>query len=346
LDLAIQGEITNIGRQQWIMCGGQLLAAYILGSAYVPGVNLTSPQLTYNLDSNIRGNDISGDAQVLLKATIDKGSVSFQVKGNLAINNMNGALCFPLPPNPKTDCDIPDYLQPSYLNNASSSGYTSAIPFFFEGPSSFTITGLGAPISTTSGFAIEAPGDNLFGGPIILASADHLVVIVASYTEASAQLDNLKIVGKEAGNLVSSTGQKMQVSGLFKEISDITENFLTGVQYEHGTMTFIEMTPNYLDVNGQDSAITKSMANSQCDQISSLKGGCDCSWATGIPGTCYLALLNSAGSFKLHSFLAGALLESTSPQIKIFGTFTRTWSVPAAGFFGKLKANVRSLSNQ
>jgi hypothetical protein len=330
LNLQMAGEITNIDSQHWTMSGGPVIAAYIGGVS----IDANSGQLSYSLDSHIHGNIIDGQAQVDLNATV--GGVPIQVTGHLVINNMNGALCFPLPANPAMDCDTPDYIQPSYLNNAStvtSSGYTSAIPFVFEGDSSFTISGMSSqPISTTSGFAIEAPGDNLFGGPILISSGDQAVVIVANYTQASVRFHGVEMAGQLSGTVGSKT-----VLGQFTERLNINENFMTGVQHEHGSVNF-QTNLSYLNGHGR---LTGTTLSSYSNYISPLpvqpllSGGssqtADCSWATHVEGTCQLAQLTSAGSITMHG-----------GHFNIESTFDSVWSIPSAAFMGQITGTVTS----
>lgn len=324
VNLNMTGEITNIARQSWSQSGGNVLTAYILGDQIDPG----SGSLTYTMHSSIVGNNISGSAKLTFNATIDQVPVTVTGNGTLLVNNMNGALCFPLTKNLSNDCDDPDYLQPSYLNNKSSSGYTSAIPFVFEGPTSFNITIGGETITTSGGFSIEAAGDNLFGGPVIIASGDQYVVIVANYTRASAQFDSIRFRGSLNGTVGDSP-----VSGSFIEASNIVENLNTGVQKEQGRMFFNTTSAS---LNGMIEAYTIT-ASSYTHYISPLPlqpllgGGyahtADCSWATGIEGTCKLAQLTSVG------------FVGTS-RSHLQAVFVRVWSVPSAEFEGQLEGKV------
>jgi hypothetical protein len=200
INLNMTGEIWNIARQHWSMSGGRVLTAYVLGHQ----IDLGSGKLSYGMSSNIVGNNISGTGAFTFSATVSGVPIRVVSNGSLYVNNMNGGLCFPLPANVSQDCDNPQYLQPSYLNNKSSSGYTSAIPFVFQGPTNFNITMSGDTLTTSGGFSIESASDNLFGGPVILASADQYVVIIANYTRASAQFYGMKFVGVVEGKVGNS----------------------------------------------------------------------------------------------------------------------------------------------
>jgi hypothetical protein len=316
VNLKMTGEVRNIARQSWSMSGGSVLTAYILGKQIDPG----SGKLSYSMTSHIIGNNISGSGKLTFSATLDNVPVSVTGNGRLLVSNMNGGLCFPLTKKLSNDCDDPDYLQPSYLNNKSSSGYTSAIPFVFEGPTSFNIKSSSDTITTSGGFSIESAADNLFGGPIIIASGDQHVVIIANYSQASAQLDSVRFRGSVSG-MVGST----RVSGYFVEVSNITENFENGVQREQGHTRF---STNLASLNRmfQTKAVTTSSYTHYLSPLPLqplLSGGyahtADCSWATGIEGTCKLAQLSSLGSVG-------------TPRSPLQAEFVRVWTIPSAAF--------------
>jgi hypothetical protein len=324
VNLNMTAEITNVASQTWTMSGGKVLTAYILGNQIDPG----SGVLSYTMSSYITGNDITGSGTFSFSATINQVPVSVVSNGTLSVNNMNGGLCFPLPKNVSNDCDKPDYLQPSYLNNKSSSGYTSAIPFVFTGPTVFNITIGSETITTTKGFSIEAAGDNLFRGPTILASGDQYVVIVANYTRAAAHFQRIRFRGIVTGYVGNTF-----VYGSFLEVSDIYENFITGLQLEQGR---IILNTSYPALNTVFTVYAET-ASSYTHYISPLPlqkllgGGyahtADCSWATGIEGTCKLAQLTSVGF-------------ASAPQIRFDSVFTRVWTIPSAAFEGQLEGEI------
>jgi hypothetical protein len=145
---------------------------------------------------------------------------------------------------------------------------TSQVPGFFLGTGAL------------GGWDLESAFLNPFGGPVVWASSDGSV-LVFSYTAATIDWQNVQTSGSLTGTLGGATS----VSGLFTETTSAHEDLFAGTETESGTLTFLGMTPSYLDASG---AYSGSSTIPTYNKI-------DCSGLIGIPGTCTETGFSSLG---------------------------------------------------
>ena len=248
----------------------------VVGYAYILGeyVDTSTAVFTESLSASVAvdGLTTTGTATFSLSGYLDTGT-SFTIGDTITIDGAIPAESFPLG---CTTC-------------------TSQVPGFFVGTGAL------------GGWDLESAFLNPFGGPVVWASTDGSVVIVFSYTAATIDWQNVQT----SGSLTGTLGGVTSVSGLFTETTSAHEDLFAGTETESGTLTFLGMTPNYLDASG---AYSGSSTIPTYNTI-------DCSGLTGIPSTCTETGFSSLGQFTLTDTL-------------IQGTYDITWAVPALAFSG------------
>ena len=216
LSLNLQGVITSAGSQSWSVSGGSLVGAQIGAEAVPPGATLH-----YSMNANDRGMSSSGSFRVSLTGTgVDGQSVSFTANGQIV--GMIPSICFP------------GYDSPNVAGVCPSSDQT-AIAAFFEAPVTATET-IGT-VTTTAQLVllVESPIMNPFGAPIVIASTDGSVSIVATYQRATATWSNVELAAA-----LSGTFNNKPASGTLSQVSNAVENFVTGTEYRVGYYHFPE----------------------------------------------------------------------------------------------------------
>jgi len=214
---------------------------------------------------------------------------------------------------------------------------TSALPFFFIGTSNVQVTMAGTTQTVPETMQIESPYFNPFGAPIVLASADNAIVIAATYTRGTIAWTGTQFAGQIVG-LLGTT----QVSGVFNMTSSEHENLVTGTANDKGTMSFNSMTPSSLSVKGTyTGSSTIPTTNTS-----------DCSFLTGIPGTCTETGFQSTGKFWMSQSSptasdheSGHSSGSNGNSQSISGSYSGTWGVPALGCLTSITATVSQTSN-
>ena len=212
---------------------------------------------------------------------------------------------------------FPGYDSPNAAGVCPSSDET-AIPAFFIVPVAATET-IGSSTTTTElTLLVESPIMNPFGAPIVIASTDGSINIVASYESATATWTNVKLAAALSGTLDDQT-----VSGTLTQVANAVENFNTGTEYEWGSVSFQNMSPSSLNSQGLYTG-TSTVPTA---------GSYDCSALAGLPeGTCTETGLTSTGNF----YMMG------QGGTYISGSYTVNWPAPSVTFTGTAIATVTS----
>jgi hypothetical protein len=273
--------------QQWFFSGRDLVRATVGGV----NANPSSSKVNYVLSAEVNGLSADGTFALSLSGTdSDRSQISYVVQG--AVIGYAPSICFPSYTTAPSSCQTSD---------------TSGIPAFFE-------------IMLSSGqiLLVETPIMNVFGGPIVIASPDGSVLIVATYNKAAVVWSNVQLAGSLSGTLGS-----IPVSGLFTQTVKARENFMTGRENESGTISFVHMTPSSLDSAGQFSGQSSTPTT----------GGIDCSVNLNLPpGTCILTGLLSHGGFALTG----------DNGVTVDGKYSIVWPAPSVIFSGSIAAQVNN----
>lgn len=284
LNLQSQGAIINAGSQHYVIQGGQLVGGEIGGNPIAPG------RASFHLSADVVGLGTTGTA------SFSTPNGKSQISMSVAIFDEVPAQVFPLDPT-----NGPTY-------NCISS-CTSQVPFFFIGEASLTISGSTSAVPVI----IESAYWNPLGGPIVIASADALtnppntqpaLLLVVTYNIATIDWSNVIV-----GGLIGGTFGSESVLGQYATTTTSHENLFTGVESDSGQIAFFGMSDSGLNGVGSLTGHTSF----------SLAGGIDCSYATGVPGTCILTGASSTGNFQM----------SIASGMKVHGSFNTAWSVPS-----------------
>ena len=123
-------------------------------------------------------------------------------------------------------------------------------------------------------------------------------------------------------------------SGSLTQVANAYENFVTGNEYEFGTVAFQGMSPSSLNANGY--YVGKSTVPTA--------GSFDCSALAGLPeGTCTETGLTSTGTFMMHGS-SGSTSDWMSGN-SISGSYSVIWPAPSVTFSGTITATVSSQQN-
>ena len=282
------GVIAAAGDQTWKQSGGVLVDAMVEGSPIGPGGHIN-----YHLQASVEGMSASGTFSMQLTDT--QNGVSMMANG--VVVAYDPSVCFP-----------------SYQCLSTD---TSGIPAFFvvlitsgsvtDGSSSMSLVG--------STFSVESGIMNPFGGPIVIASIDGSIVIVATYRQSSVDWQGVQLEGTVSGTLGSTP-----VVGGFTQTVNAHENLVTGTESETG---IIAMSVGSLNVQGHFSGSSTTPASDPTNF--------DCSSTLGLPdGTCLATALVSTGSFTMHG-------QGTT----VSGTYDIYWPAPSVVFGGTITATVQ-----
>jgi hypothetical protein len=299
LSFGLQGVITAGGNQQWSISGGNLVGAQLGQELVPPGANLQ-----YSLSASVRGLSASGYMQLSMSGTTADGqSVTFKANG--LIVGMVPSVCFP------------SYASPDANGNCQPTD-TSTIPAFFVAAVSATET-LGSTTTTNQlTLLVESPIMNPWGAPIAIVSTDGSVNVVATYQSAMATWSHVKLSGTLTG-----TYNGQQASGSFTQVANAVENFVTGTEYEFGTVAFQNMSPSNLNANGFYTGNSSVPA----------AGSYDCAALAGLPeGTCTETGLTSTGSFMMMG----------QNGVSISGSYVVNWPAPSVTYSGTITASVKT----
>ena len=211
LDLA--GGVVSPGVQSYSLRGGQLVAAWILGTP----VNPKNSVLRYDLSAVVSGLTATGTAFFDLKTQTSHWSYT-DVKGTVEIDSMTPAVLFPLGCTPYLNC-------------------TSAIPALFNGTGTVTISSGGGVTTMNLSMGFESAYLNPFGGPIFFVSNSSEVLVIADYSQAKIQWTGVQMGGTAAGTFGGTA-----VSGSFGMLVNSSEDLWTGKEIDQGAIYFFGMS--------------------------------------------------------------------------------------------------------
>ncbi len=316
LTLSFEGVLVDVGIQHYHLSGGSLVSA----SVAAPGttLSLTSTHLEYSVDAKVRGNTVTGHADLQLGGKDSKSGV-VSLEGRVNLNDMIPAIGFPLSPS-----------DPSNPLACLASSCTSKIPGFFMGLADLQLKVGDKRISLPSTpMLFESAYLNPFGGPIFIGTSDGSISIAAKYTSALSEWANARTTGFVTSG---SAGQ-----GSFSLVSSLTENLLKGTESDQGQITLFGFTSTpVLNSAGEfegKSVIPAAIAGSDCTlmvnaQLNSIPG-----FSVALPPkTCTETGSISTGGFEL---------KSAQGEAEIKGRYIDIWSVPAIGFTGQASATIR-----
>ena len=288
--LGVTGGVVNTGNQTYSVSGGSV------GYASVDGYTLDLPAtLTFTISAQVTGLSTTGSASMHLVGTSGGGAHSIVVDAQISLDDMVAASDLPAGCTPGTDC-------------------TSALPFFFLGASTTTVTidGSAGAAPNPPVFELESPYFNPWGGPIVLTSEDGSVVIVATYATGTIQWQGTQTSGAVTGTVGGSA-----VTGTLNIVSNESEDLVAGTASDSGTIALSGMSSAFLDVQGTYNGTS---------YIPAPGAGSDCSGTYGLPpGTCTETGFQSTGQATMQS-----------GQVQVTGSYSTTWGVPALGYSSTL----------
>ncbi|MDA4118807.1 MAG: hypothetical protein OK455_10760 [Thaumarchaeota archaeon] len=305
INLGMTGSILNSGTQIYTNSGGDVVAASILGNQ----IALSGAKLDFDVNAIVIGIKASGSANIHLEAsttTSDGKTVPVKMEGSIKIQSMLSAEPFPL------GCGQP--------GTVPAAPCTSVVPGFYLGTGTFTTSVGKSTQHVTLPVALESAFLNPFGAPIVLASSDGgaanpSILIITTYDKA-----NIVWTGVQLGGSVSGTGSN-SAKGSFLLTTSATENLMAGTEKEVGTWVFSQMTPSSLNAKGNFSGNSTLPAGGP---------GSDCSFLTGIPGTCTITGFHSTGQFTTR----------TDSNQALNGKYVTNWGSPAVVFSSSATATL------
>jgi hypothetical protein len=310
VSLSMTGAVVSPGVQGYSLHGGQLSAAWILGTP----LNLKNWVLRYDLKVVVSGLTATGTASFdLVKQTPHdshgdggndqgrggndkgRGGGDVEVQGTVKINAMTPAVLFPLGCTPGLDC-------------------VSAIPALFNGTGTVTFSSGGSATTMNLKMGFESAYLNPFGGPILFASNAGEIIVIASYSQASVQW-----TGVQMGGVVTGTLGKASVSGSFGMSVSSSEDLRTGTEQDQGSIAFFGMSNPALNAAGtfKGGSIIPMRSSVPCPGFP--------------PGTCNLTGLKSLGFF-----------TTTSASNGVFsGVYVTLWTTPAVAFSSSVTGSLK-----
>lgn len=285
------GGVTNLGSQAYAVSGGQVAYAEIGGMTLNPGATIQ-----YNFTATQNGMTTEGSGSIYLAGTTATGGVVVPISAR-ATFSINGA-------------------------EAGAVVGQSELPFvFLTSTSNFQVTVGGIAQTIPEILSIESPYFNPWGAPIVMASPDGAIVIVATYAQGTILWTGTQVAGPVVGTLGTTPA-----AGIFTLTSGELENLVQGTAVDSGAITFSAMTPASLDASGfYTGPDTIPYPVGTSPYPAGPPAPWDCSPMFGIPGTCTETGFQSIGQFR-------------APGMS--GTYSTAWGVPAFEFNSTITATV------
>ena len=336
LSLSLAGLVVSAGSQHYIIDQhGSPIAATFGGTLANYAFDPSQPiNLDYHLNAFVSGLTANGYANFDLRGTLAGSSDIVDISGNAQIVGMVAAEC------------LPHYDVSS--TGTCGSGDTSAVPAFFVGASTITVTTMSYSMQRYHDYSrsdysqsttlhgvpmlFESAYMNPFGAPIVFGTADSFstLLVITTYKHAMIDWNNVVVSGMLGGTLGTTP-----VSGAFTEISQEHENLVTGNAMDRGTMSFSQVTNmssgaaiSSLDVSGNYHGTSSTPTSPALDCSSSILGA-----PSSVLGfsVCTEYGFQSNGSFHLSSH-AGDQHEHYEDATLVRGTYSTTWGIPAFSF--------------
>lgn len=218
VSLNLVGGVVSPGVQAYSIQGGQVVAAWILGTQVSP----MNSFLRYGLNVVVSGLSATGTASFdLVTQTSQTSHWSYtEVKGTVDIDAMTPAVFFPLGCNPLVLLSC-----------------TSEIPALFNGTGTVTVSSGGSVTTMSLSMGFESAYLNPFGGPVFFASSSGAVIVIADYSRAQIQWTDVQMGGTVAGTFGGTS-----VSGNFGMLVNSSEDLRAGVEMDHGAISFFGMS--------------------------------------------------------------------------------------------------------
>lgn len=295
LALTMDGIIANPGIQSYHQAGGTPLLVE------VNGISVNPSSFQYSLGATVNGQSVTGLATLQLRGHDPSGD-AVSVSLESVLGGMIPSVCFP-----------------SYSTGTCAPGDTSAIPSFFVGATTGTITigGVSSPFGP-SFLLFESAYLNPFGGATLILSEDGSLLIAATYTSAQ-----IRWTGTELTNYLPVTGafgSTEVTGGNFLMAVNSQENLVTGVEQAAGTLTFFGMSSPALDSTGHFSSISTIPTTGEQDCSSSLVSSLGLVYSFPF-SVCTLTGALTSAHFNVHG-----------PVSVTKGVATSLWSVPSLYF--------------
>jgi hypothetical protein len=289
LRLSLAGGVLNAGNQMYVTSGKQLASGMILGN----NVDVVSSHFTFVSHARVTGLETKGQASLELNGLTTSGE-RVHLVAEIDLSSMVPAASFP----------------PGCVINC-----TSAIPALFVGEGHVSIR-LGNHMSEKMlQMVVESAYLNPFGGPIVLASTDGSILLVAGYDHAT-----ISWRGVQTGGILAGLYKGKPVDGQFSMRVDSKEDLVAGVERDSGLVSFLAMSKEKLDSDGFFGGVS----------VIPTAGEIACWQYFGLPaGTCELTGLNSTGALELHG-----------EGVSISGLYQTVWAIPAIGFTSTVIASV------
>jgi len=307
LSLSLVGGINSVATQAYSL-GQHGSADYAAILGFV--LNPSSTHLDYSLSAVVAGLDVHGSASLRLTGMESDGE-RVTVSGQIKIQGMVAAETFE----------------------------DSAIPSAFTGVFTGLISLGESARFVTLPLTMESPFVNPFGEPIVVASLDSegSIVLVTGYQTGKIVYNNVQVFGVAvAGNV----GTTPVTSGNAVLSTSAIENLFTGREIETGSISFVGMSPSYLDSSGFYFGSTVIPGPSDCLSTYGFSPcTVDCTAELlyllvpeNLLPTVNINLPYSTGLCTITGFISSGVYFTSGPGALIFGRYLTVWDIPAVSF--------------
>jgi hypothetical protein len=325
------GSLLDFGGQKYAASGGTV----VLPLTAIEGQPLTAATLHFSLSAEVKGLKANGHVRFELDGMA--GGQPITVRGDYGINN--------------TETSTPANAFVVSPSGGACTGKAakacSELPLSFIGDAHVKVTvGNGRPQAMKETMLIENPYLNPFGNPIVIASLDSTIVIVATYTSGTITWTDSRVTGTIDSGTLGGGSSSSPVTGTLSLNETEEENLLTGTATDRGAVALTGMTPSSLNAAG------KFTGNS----VIPTAGELDCSTLFGFPpfppgqGVCTQTGFNSAGQYTMTGSSCDNKGNNNGDNnngdnqgnnkcdkagdgaVTIRGQYATTWTIPALSF--------------
>lgn len=312
------GSVLDFGDQTYVASGGIV----VLPLTEIEGQPLTAATIQFSLSAEVKGLEAIGVVRFDLEGT--SGGQPVSVTGEYVVNNDETS----------TQANAIIISPTGAPCTGEAAKACSELPLSFIGNANVQVKfGSAASQTLKETVLTENPYLNPFGNPIVIASADSAIVIVATYTKGTIVWSGSQVSGAVTSGAFGKESSVGSITGTLDLNSTEYEHLVAGTATDSGTVALTGMSPSFMDAAG----------NFTGSSVIPTAGELDCSPLFGFPsfppgqGVCTQTGFNSTGHYVMASNGCDSQgCDGCNSQVHcnviITGQYATTWTIPALSF--------------
>ncbi|MDA4116153.1 MAG: hypothetical protein OK442_06330 [Thaumarchaeota archaeon] len=320
------GSVLDFGDQTYNASGGVV----ILPLTEIEGQPVTAATIHFSLSAEVKGLKVVGVVRFDLEGT--SGGQPVSVTGQYGVNNAETS----------TQANAIIISPTGAPCTGKAAKACSELPLSFIGNANVQVkVGSAASKTLKETVLTENPYLNPFGKPIVIASTDSAIVIVATYRSGTILWNGSQVTGAITSGAFGAAPSVENIAGTLGLNSTEHEHLVAGTATDSGTAALTGMSPSIMDAAG----------NFTGNSVIPTAGELDCSPLFGFPsfppgqGICTETGFNSVGQYTMSNQGCssqgsngcdgqgdGGCNGQVHCSVTITGQYVTTWTIPALSF--------------